>query len=99
MGLLPSATWPPCSTGPYKPHESAAPRAKRIQSCIRTSRMRDDHKKHKPNPQTAQKQPALLPSSLLCDFCAFLWLKLKLETGFRRTVFVPRVPRILTSVA
>jgi len=57
--------------------------------------MRDDHKKHKGI------------AFLLCAFCAFLWLKLlclfvaklKLETDFRRTVFVPRVPRILTSVA
>jgi len=27
-------------------------------------------------------------SFYLCDLCAFLWLKLKLETGFRRNVFV-----------
>jgi len=29
---LPKATCPLCSAGPYKPHESAAPRAKMIQS-------------------------------------------------------------------
>jgi len=43
--------------------------------------------------QTAQERQAVY--LFLCDFCAFLWLKLKLETGSRRTVFVLRVPRIL----
>jgi len=50
------------------------------------------------NPQTAQKQQTVYPF-LFSDFCAFLRLKLKHETGFRRNVFVPKVPRILTSVA
>jgi len=49
------------------------------------------------NPQTAQKQQTVYPF-LFSDFCLFA-AKLKHETGFRRNVFVPKVPRILTSVA
>jgi|KBSSwiStaDraftv2_1062776.scaffolds.fasta_scaffold73032_2 hypothetical protein len=67
--------------------------------------MRDDHKSTEKESQTTQERQTVY--LFLCDFCASLWLKLlclfvaklKLETDFRRTVFVPRVPRILTSVA
>lgn len=60
--------------------------------------MRDDHKSTKTDSTNSTKAADIFTLSL-CALCALLWLKLKLETDFRRNVFVPKVPRILTSVA